>query len=505
MKKFNEKYNLFFVISIVIALCVLGSWILPESIFNNGALIDLNGTAIDKFSFLGLGDAVERIGLFDICIYALSPLRYFADVFVFLFVVAGFYNFIGSLEAYQNITGGIAKAFKGAEKAFVAISTLVFAVLASLFTSYFALFAIIPFALAILSKLKVDKITAVIATFGGALIGILANTYSTSIAGIMTSTSVLGITYGNELFIVLCLGGIAYLALMLFTFIRMNKKEAVAFVDPFAPATEAKAVKAETKKVAKVSSIPMITVLIALFVVVILGFISWKNAFDVSAFDTAHTNTMEMVAFQKSDGTGGFRILAHLLGDHTGTREATIAAFGSWDLFIGASVILIAALLIKILYRVPFEHVFDSFKVGFKKFIKTSLIIMLIYVVLEFAAFFPRISGIDSLIFKGVAPTNVNAAQLFSSGVLTSIFTVDFQYLAGTIGSVFATYGDVNVAGLLLQVSYGFAMFFAPTSIILMAGLSLADVKYTEWFKAIWKFLLTLLAIIVALILFVTM
>lgn len=504
MKKFNEKYNLFFVISIVIALCVLGSWILPETIFNNGALIDLNGTALDKVSFIGLGDAVERIGFFDLIIYALSPLRYFADVFVFLFVVSGFYNFVGSIEAYQNLTGGIAKKFEKCGFAFVAISTLVFAVLASVFTSYFALFAIIPFALSILAKLKVDKITAVIATFGGALIGILANTYSTSIAGIMANSSVLGIPFGNEFFIVLCLGVVAYLALMGFTFFRMTKKSGEAFVDPYAPSEKAKAVKS-VKATNKVSSVPMVVVLILLFVTIVLGFISWNSSFGVTAFDTAHTDAMDMVVFKDGNGTGGFRILSHLLGNHAGNRDVTIQAFGNFDLFIGAALMIITAFIVKVLYRVPLGHAFDSFKEGFKKVIKTALTIMLIYVVLEFAAFFPRISSVASWIYGGVAPTGVNALQLFSSGVVTSIFTVDFQYLAGTIGSVFALYGDAGVAGIIMQASYGFAMFIAPTSILLMAGLSIANVKYTEWFKAIWKYLVILLAIIAALILFVTM
>ena len=84
---------------------------------------------------------------------------------------------------------------------------------------------------------------------------------------------------------------------------------------------------------------------------------------------------------------------------------------------------------------------------GFKRIGKVVVTLLAVYVVLELAAIFPRIAGIDSFIL-GAEPTGVNAAQLFGSGVLTSIFTVDFSYLATFLGSVFATYADVKIAAL---------------------------------------------------------
>ena len=43
---------------------------------------------------------------------------------------------------------------------------------------------------------------------------------------------------------------------------------------------------------------------------------------------------------------------------------------------------------------------------------------------------------------------------------------------------------------------YGFGVIFAPTSFILMIVLEYLDIPYTSWIKAIWKFLLELLAVL---------
>ena len=502
MKKFIEKYNLLFVIGILIFVCVLSTWLLPSAQYTNGKLVTGAENSVMQF-----GAAAEdtRIGLFDLGTYGVLALRYFTEYFIFIFVVAGFYKLLGSVEAYQRMTDGIARKFERVNKVFVAISTLVFAVLASLFTTYYALFLLIPFAITILSKLKVDKITGICATFGGALIGILASTYSTGVAGVLTDSSMLGVSYGNELWVVLILGLLAYALMMTFVMLRMNKKPESLLEDPFAPAkaeakeekaTKTTAKKATAKKVAvksakpKASIIPLAIVLVLLLAFVVLGYINWSAAFNITAFDDAYE--------WLNDATiGSFPIYHHLLG-------TVFSAFGQWDLYSGVVIIFMATLLIKVCYRIPLTHVYQQFGEGFKRIGKVVITLLAVYVVLELAAIFPRIAGIDSFIL-GAEPSKLNVGQLFGSGVLTSFFMVDFAYVATMLGSVFATYADVKIAALVMQVAYGFTMFIAPTSVLLMAGLSLFDVKYTEWFKAMWKFLLALLFVIVIMFIIITL
>ena len=498
MKKFIEKYNLLFVIGIVILVCVLLSWLLPASQYTSGKL----ATSANNAMQFGAAAEDTRIGLFDLGTYGILALRYFTEFFVFIFVVAGFYKLLGTVDAYQKITDGIAKKFERVNKVFVAISTLVFAILASLFTTYYALFLLIPFAITILSKLKVDKITGLCATFGGALIGVLASTYSSSVAGVMADSSMLGVSYGNEFLIVLILGLVAYALMMTFVMLRMNKKPESLLEDPFAPAkAEAKeekatAKKATAKKVAvkkaapKANVVPLAIILVLLFALTVLGYIAWSAAFNVTAFDDAFNWLTEATI-------GDFPIYHHLLG-------TVFTAFGNWDLYTGAVIIFLTTLLIKVIYRLPLAHIYQQFGEGFKRIGKVVVTLLAVYVVLELAAIFPRIAGIDSFIL-GAEPTGVNAAQLFGSGVLTSIFTVDFSYLATFLGSVFATYADVKIAAVIMQAAYGFAMFIAPTSVLLVSGLALFDLKYTDWFKAMWKFLLALLFVIIILFIIITL
>ena len=59
------------------------------------------------------------------------------------------------------------------------------------------------------------------------------------------------------------------------------------------------------------------------------------------------------------------------------------------------------------------------------------------------------------------------------------------------------TKGSIAVSTVVLPSMYGFAMLFAPTSLILMTGLSYLDIPYGKWFKSIWKLLLELLVLLV--------
>lgn len=152
MKKFFEKHDLFKLVGIFVIIAVLLTWLVSSSYFASGTLTST------EFS---------RVGLFDLTTYGLLQIFYFTVVFMFVIVVGGFYKFVGSLDAYDNLTSKIAAKFKGKEKVLVALSILLFGVISGVSTDQLVLFALAPFVISILSKLKVDKITGLVATFGG--------------------------------------------------------------------------------------------------------------------------------------------------------------------------------------------------------------------------------------------------------------------------------------------------------------------------------------------------
>lgn len=482
MKKIFEKHDLFKLISICILLVVILSWIISCGYFSTGVINYAE---------------ITRIGIFDLTTYSLLTVMYYFLVFMFIFVISGFYKFLGSLDAYDRLTSKIASIFTGKEKLFVALSTLVFACLSGISTEHKVLLAIIPFAITILSKLKVDRIAGLIATFGGVLVGIIGATYSPAIVGHLADASYgLGVSYGYELITVIVLFAIAYLLLTYFAFARINKaknNDNIALLeDPFARPIkveeEAKG-KKKVKKERKVSTVGLSLLLIIAFVVIILAFTGWESAFGIDIFTNAYNWAKEATIFDHE-------VFAYILGMHEGSSvvQNVFNAFGSWDLLMASGVILITSLLIKLVYHVPFDKMLDEFGEGFKKSGKTVFIALMVYVVWILSVVFPTMPSIVAKIVEGLG---TNIGSLFASGALTSLFVVDFQYVTNMIGSLFATFSNANVAALILQTSYGLIQFIAPTSLMLMIGLSMLNIKFKDYFKFIWKFLLAMLVVVI--------
>lgn len=469
MKKFFEKHDLFKLVGIVAIIAILLTWLVGQSSYSAGTLAT---------------DELSRVGLFDISTYGLLQIFYFTVVFMFIFVVGGFYKFLGSLPAYDSLTTKIASLFKGKEKFFVALSTLVFGCLAGISVEYIVLFAVIPFVISILSKLKVDKITGLVATFGGVLVGIVGATYSPRISGILASTTEgLGVGYGFELLATIILFAVAYLVLTYFTFVRMNKvkkdKKAELLVDPFASTIET---KTKGKKERKVSTLGLSIILAVTFIIIILAFIGWDTAFNIKVFADAYDWLASAELF-------GQKVYSYILG-------GSFAKFGAWDLLSAAGMLLFASIVIKLVYHIPFDKLLDEFGNGLKTIGKPIIVLMMIYFVLEISVIFSTVPFFVDKIMK----LGSNIGTLFASGILTSIFFVDFQYTVATIGSVFASFSNVNVAALILQAAYGVVQFIAPTSVILMLGLANLDIKFKDYFKFIWKFVLALIVIIIVIL-----
>ena len=118
--KFLEKHGLFKLVSIVLVIAIVLTWLVPNASFNAGQLV---------------ADDFNRVGLFDITTYGLLGFNYFPLVFLFLFIVAGFYGFISKIDAYQEMTDRIAKKFSN-KTVFTIVSMVVYAALASIVTDY---------------------------------------------------------------------------------------------------------------------------------------------------------------------------------------------------------------------------------------------------------------------------------------------------------------------------------------------------------------------------------
>ena len=207
MKKFWEKHDLLKVSGIVIIITVIMTWIIKQG--------NWNGTE------LAVGE-ITRVGIFDFFTYGLLGMFYFTILVTFIFVVGGFYQVLSKTSSYQNLTNYIAKKSKGKEILFVLIVSFIIAALSAVLNEYYIILAFIPFILSIMSKMKLDKITGFVTTFGSILIGFIGSIYSTKIAGI--NNGIFSLEYNDFIWFKLCLFGISYILFNTFTVLHLKKK-----------------------------------------------------------------------------------------------------------------------------------------------------------------------------------------------------------------------------------------------------------------------------------------
>jgi len=474
--KFFKKYDLIKIILIIMLAVILGSWFIQSTYFANGELQVISETS----GIIGNIFDGYTIGLFDITTNIFSGFYYFVDTFVILLVIGAFYKLLGTTKAYNNIVDNVAKLFKGKEKVFVILSVIIYAVLASITTLSMALVAFIPFTIAVLSRMKVDKISAVLTTFGGIIVGQIGATYNNEIMSNLNSA--LSTTFGTELATRIVLGVIALILLIAFIYNRMDKKHSSdeVITDVFA-----------SKKVyGKGNVIPMAIVLVLTSVLFILGYTSWTNM-GVTAFTEGFTHFQERELF---GNTWGYTLIG-----------ASIYSYGEWNLYIGATVLILAGALIKVIYSIPMSQVIDSVLSGVKKMVKPLFVVLLILGILIMSVQFPTIPTIVNWINSTIG--GVEFLQPFTwilNVFIAKIFAVDITYVTAFLGNLYSTFGNTNAALVSLVAGNGVAGLIAPTSLILALGLSLYNIDYKDYVKASWKYIVGM--IVVALVItYITM
>jgi len=548
MKKFFEKHDLVKISLIMILITVVLSWVVKQGYFNAGELVVSDYT---------------RVGLFDLVTYGFLGMYYFTVLVTFLFVLGGFYQFLSKLGAYQKLTDKIAAKIKGKEILFSLIISFLFAGLASIVNEYLVLVAFMPFVITICSKLKLDKISSFVMTFGAMLVGILGSTISQKVAGM--NVQYLSLQYTDNLLEKILLFAIAFIIYSLFNVIYLKKtlkdnKEKKTIIGFFISLIDigllvyffiikklvffillgvtvialvayiiysikfakkvAKKEKKESKKVSKSkknskrsnakkdekvkvvkaievnvsedlfseevkdseksNTIPLIIVGILAILTAILAYIPWTTVFKVDWFTKAFTAITEAKLF-------GVPVFSYILGK--------VTEFGTWDLFGVQVVMILAIIVLAIIYKKGLTDIIDSFCEGFKKSGKLVAMLLIAYVILEFAVMYPVIPTILGKILGD----KFNVLTTSLAGIVTSLFTSEYQYTINLLYSyVTSAYqSNLNVISIILQSVYGLVSFFAPSSAMLLVGLSYLEIPYKDWMKYIWKFLLVMLVVII--------
>ncbi|MDD2504862.1 MAG: hypothetical protein PHF21_01150 [Bacilli bacterium] len=468
MKKFWEKHNLVKIAGIMVLLTALLTWVIPQGYWNQGELV--------------IGE-IKRIGIFDFFTYGLLGMHYFVVLVTFLFILGGFYQVLGKTSGYQKITTSIAKTFKKKEILFVLLTSFLIAAFTAVSTDYFVVIVFIPFIVSILSKMKLDKMTGLVTTFGAVLVGILGSIYSTKIGDF--NIRFLGSELNSYLWVKLVIFASAFIIFSIFTVLQVKKtlknKKSETVEDLFI-----------SEEVTKKTKTWPVTVVFSIFTLItIFAYLPWSSAFGVEIFNDITTWVNELTIF-------GAEIFNYILGS-----VESFGAFGEWDLFGVQILMLLASLILKCAYKINWNDYFTAFGEGFKKVGKLVIILLIVYTMLLFSYIYPVLPTIVDWVMSITSKFNVILGTI--AGVVSSLVTVEYQYTILLIGEYFVqSYADfAKQLPIMLQATYGLAAFFTPASAILLVGLSYFGVSYKEWFKYIWKFLIAMFVVIVILMLII--
>lgn len=533
------KRKLLKVIGISFLIYVVLSWIIPVGTYSNGELTT-NGI-----------DPVGSIDLFNAPIQAFITFILYGVVFA---TIGGLYGVMERTGALEKVTDRMSHAFEGKERVFLVITVVLFTLLSSITGLILPLFVLVPLFAAVLFAMNFDKVTVLASTVGSLLVGSVASTYGFNITGY--TANLLALDMNNQIVakvILLVLLTIALCTVVLMTSkkdmkkelkeAKMNKEEkevkevkeekkvkasetktakkkaAATSTKKASKESTKKTPKTTTKKAgtkttgkkkaakgksntkafavakpvkkvsekSKVSAVPMVIIFLLMLIVCLIGMYNWYYSFGIEVFSNIHEAIMGVQI-------GDFPIFEHLLSG--------VSELGYWSNIDLAAMMIIASAIIAWIYRLSFNDYMESFIAGVKKWLPTAIYAALASVILyilyqaSYAGTGTLVDTINAKIFD--LTDGFNVLTTGAASLIGSFFYNDLYYLLAALTSFVSGFdaASLSVAGLLIQSVYGVAMLIFPTSVILVAGLSLFDVSYKEWMKYIWKFALIALLLV---------
>ncbi len=479
-----KKNDLFKAVGIVILAYILMSWVVP-------IIYSIAGAE---------GDVSYQIGFVSILSVLLETFSGFGTVVLYVLLVGAFYGVLKATGAYDKILELLSSKAKGREKGVLIGIIIGMTVISSVSGLDLGLLVVFPILLAFVVKMGYDKMVALSATLGATAIGMYGATFANTLYGL--NNTVLNIKMFNMIIPKLIFFVVGLVSLLFFVHMYCKKKE-FKFEDKKASlkknekvkvskakkdSKSKKVVKSDTKKTKKEKSertaIPALIVLLVVMVIFFMGTTGWEGIFGSNWFSTAHES---WTGFK----IGGFDILNKLFGG--------VDSFGLWNTpvrFQVYSILLIVAMVvIAIIYRTKFDECFDGFVEGIKSFVVPAMLTILACSLFVFIYYNPVLTPVTSLMLG--KEFNVALSGLYA--IINSVFYVDYYYLAySVLYSITSVYTDSSVLAIISVMFtnlYSLVMLVAPTSVLLLISLSISDVKYTEWFKFIWKLALVLLIV----------
>lgn len=458
-----KKHDLLKILGIIILAYVILTWFIDASYYSG---------------FLQVVDKTE-IGLGYLLNVPFQTLGYFSYIFIFILGIGSFYELLNVTGLYRKTLDFISKKLKNHKLIALIVTTILISLISSFTGLEIGMLFIFPFVISLIILLGYDKLTALLATIGATITGMIGSTYSYNAYGIVNDT--LGITYSDGIIVKLILLLLSTALLIGFMLLHLKNtkdlkalnKEAMILVP------EKKEVKKEKNK----KLWPIITIILATILILILGTINWSSVFEITLFEDILTKITEITIFDYS-------LFEKLLGG--------ISSFGSWNgpskYIYFSGTLLIFSIVIAIVYKINFDDYIDSIARGAKNNLKGAILTIIAYILLIFVSSFP----VFLTITQKITGETFNVATTGILNLFGSMLYVDLYYYPQYVLEYFASFknADANVLSVLFVSTYSIIMLIAPTSILLLNTLQNTSTKYVDWIKFIWKLFVALLLVI---------
>ena len=538
-----KKYHTLLVVAITILVVVLLTWILPITYYNNELIADTSVPA----------------GIVSTATYGLFTFYNFIYVFIGLLLVGGLYGLLNKVSAYRVLLDKIVKSVKKHQVLYLILTVLVLSIIVAFTGLTFEMLVFLPFIAAIVLLLGYDKLIAAMVTVGSVSVGIIGSLFSKPIVGklngVLESTTYTDLIIAKVVILVLCVTilivniilkakknktketveesflvpkkvtdkkvkvwplvtiSIVAIVVMVLASIDWSGAFGVVFFDDALKSIKSwpilskyiilpvaglviiynvlyslikrpKASKKDQKLMSKRRMI--VTIVFGVIALLALLKILLEDVFNVTVFMSKAIEAIKLDGIVK-----GFTF-DKLLG--------SVVAFGNWTYNDYMLLLLVVCLAIKYAYRVKFVEVFDNMGEGFKKVLYASFVALISYTVLILISGHP----IGLTILKPLleATNGLNVLLYPISTLFSALFNTDFAYYEyGVLNAAYVTTaytgtGVLTLAEYMTQTMYGFAMFIAPTSVVLLFTLSILDIKYTTWLKKTILLILELLVVL---------
>ena len=491
-----KRHNTIKVVLVTLLVFMLLSWILPAAYFS--------GSYADQ--------GRVQMGLFDLFSYPTTAISYFGYIAVFVLVVGGFYGILNTIPAYRTLLDNTSKKFQKHGNLVISIIMILLAVITSICGLQLGLIIFFPFLVSLILLMGYDKIVAALTLVGSTMIGVAGSLFAYGNTSVIMSTLSLKITsnWGAKLIILVL--GLALLIVNTILYINsLDKKKKSVKASTKKESTKKEDTKKSTKKATKTTTKaadktesvkvvktksdidyyvptevkgkhkvwPLVFAFSVIFIIMILAFISWSNAFKISAMEDATSAVTGFKVF-------GFALFGKLLGN--------VNAFGSWTLNDLSLVMIVAAAFLMIVYKVKFNDGLQAFITGAKRALEPACLVILIYTCLVTVTYHPFQLTIYKFLFGFTKGFNVFTSSI--AAILVSVFNADplyaFQSVLPYLASLVSKKSTYAVIAVVYQAMYGVTMLVAPTSVVLMTVLSYLGISYKEWWKNIWKLVLEL-------------